>query len=283
MDPKKIEPISLIIEDYAEWFSRIVKSSFYHDKKNSAALEAPKSFIEWLTTTEKNDQLDGAIIERLKQTHAYLLESAQKMLSSSTTPEVSVFDFFMQSYESFISRLIRFEIDILYATTGVDQDTGFRTGNILLQDLTREMDRRSRRGSPFSLCLTRIDGDWPDEKLRQHTKIAASSVQACIRSFDDVYRLNKNEFLISLKQTDNKGALKFVDRLNRELKKNAAPFLMSSCVAEPIPGDDINELIDNIRKDLDRMIEKGQGGAGEYEDVSPLARFVNAISRGSDQ
>jgi diguanylate cyclase len=275
-----LEPVSLIIEDYNGWFSHIIKSSFYRPE-NLPDIVVPDSFTVWVDNIRAQKKVDSNLIDRLVQTHQYLIESGQKLVASRGTPDQKIFDFFIQCHEDFISRLVRLEIDSLLAASGIDQLTGFRTESVLIADLERELERRARRGNPFSICLTRIDGNYNADELVPLIAIATKAIQTCMRNFDDAYRLKANEFLVSLKHADTKGGIKFIERLNEELKNLSASFTMSSCIAEPIPGDDLSEMVKNIRMDLDKISLGGGGDVGQYEDVSPLQRFVKTMTQKS--
>ncbi len=276
-----LEPVTLIIEDYNGWFANIIKSSFYRPE-TLPEISTPESFSVWASHLREQKKVDANLIDRLTQTHQYLIESGNKLINSRGTPDQKVFDFFIQSHEDFISRLVRLEIDSLLATSGIDQLTGFRTEAVLIADLERELERRARRGNPFTICLTRIDEQKNVDHLLSNIHTASQAIRTCMRNFDDAYRLRENEFLISLKHADTRGGLKFIERLNEELKKIAADFTMSSCVAEPIPGDDLSEMMKNIRLDLEKIAMGGGGDVSQYEDISPLQRFVKSIA-GKDQ
>ena len=51
------------------------------------------------------------------------------------------------------------------------------------------------------------------------------------------------------------------------------PVTMSYCVAEPVPGDTLDDLLDNMRRDLSQWDEKADQ-AVEYTEQSPLQRFI---------
>ena len=59
------------------------------------------------------------------------------------------------------------------------------------------------------------------------------------------------------------------------------PITMSFCIAEPVPGDDVNVLIANMRQDLDRYEDDGDGNTAlEYIELSPLKRFIDSMDDG---
>ena len=151
-----------------------------------------------------------------------------------------------------------------------------------MTDLTRELERRARRGQPFCIVMARIDGF---EKMRARggaatddtVKIAAGHVAKCIRTFDDAYRFREDSFVATLKHSDLEGGLKFVRRLQNILKEADRPLSMSYCVAEPMPGDEIAQFIKHVENDLDKIAASGFNEVGKHEDMSPLQRFVKSI------
>ena len=74
-----------------------------------------------------------------------------------------------------------------------------------------------------------------------------------------------------------------MDRLSAELEKKNINFdfangeksklSMSCCIAQPVQGDDVDELINNLKKDLAK-IDRQAGTVLEYYEVSPLQRYV---------
>jgi hypothetical protein len=102
--------------------------------------------------------------------------------------------------------------------------------------------------------------------------------------------MNDGEFLMCMKQTEMSGGSAGLNRLKKLLEERA-PFFhlggqdmrltMSSCVAEPQPGDQVEDLIANMRKDLNRYGGDAET-ALEYFEISPLQRFVSGLDDGSD-
>ena len=138
-------------------------------------------------------------------------------------------------------------------------------------------------GQPFSIAVLRIDRK-EDRAKDNAIQSVSKAVLKTIRSFDDAYFAGNGEFVISLKHSDSNGGLRFVTRFNQALKEDdTTDFTVSSCVAEPLPGDEIHVLLQNVRVDLDHICELGHGGAGQYEEVSPLNRFLQTLNAGENQ
>lgn len=266
-----------ILQDYADWSSQVIRAAFYPEKILRNTIRPPASLRAKLEDLSQSKQISQGVIDEFISHQSDLHKHVEKMLSSPERPPIEEFDMFLQLYEDFNERLSRFDVDSMLSDFGLDSSTGLRSANVIIQDLERELERRARRGHAFSIVVCQVDRPNAD-RLPQDLKIAAKAAKICMRSFDDAYLSGRNEILFSLKQTDNAGALRFVERLKESLQKEGAEFTMSFCAAEPMPGDDLNSLIANVRADLKEMAAQGAGEAGEYEEISPLQRFVKSIT-----
>lgn len=217
------------------------------------------------------------IPSRVLDSQSILHQMASDILDAEEQPVRATVETFLVAYESFQNSLRRLEQDSLLADFGIDALTGLRSKSVMIPDLERELERRARRGQPFCFVVSRIDGETA-QKDPEKIKKAAKCIEKTIRSFDDAYVTADGEFLSSLKHSDNNGGLKFVVRLNEILKnEEGVTFTMSSCVAEPLPGDNISQLIINVRKDLDDISSTSRSALGQYEDISPLSRYIQSI------
>ena len=84
--------------------------------------------------------------------------SGQNLLTSENVPTQDMFQNFWQAYEGLMGLLHRLEKDSLLGDLGIDPITGLRSSKEMKKDLERELERRSRRGQPFCIALTCIDG-----------------------------------------------------------------------------------------------------------------------------
>nr|HPQ51019.1 hypothetical protein [Alphaproteobacteria bacterium] len=259
---------------YAIWFSQVVRAAFYPDSANKDILE-PVMVDEIAEIVEKlrNDM----VIDRLKTIQLTLHGIANKIIESPDIPSIKDFDSFWQTYEGFSVQLQRLEKDALLSDFGVDVASGLRSSTVMVSELERELERRSRRGQPFSMAVLRID----NVELRADEKAleaVSAAILKTIRNFDDAYVSGNGEYVVSLKHSDTTGGLRFVARFNHALKDDLGmKFTVSSCVAEPLPGDDVPTLLANVRADLDQLCGLGKGESGQYEEVSPLNRFLQSL------
>jgi diguanylate cyclase (GGDEF)-like protein len=188
----------------------------------------------------------------------------------------------------------RLQHDVARADSGIDPASSLRNKKAMVVELERELERRARRGRPFSLAMASIDNF---EVLRNHATEAQLKhifatvgrlIHKCIRSFDDGYRSGESEFVMSLKHADSAGGTTAINRLRSYLDQekltvpdgqgNMAPLTMSYCVAEPVPGDTLDELMKNMRQDLERYREGGNT-ALQYYEQSPLTRLIRGIEK----
>ena len=165
---------------------------------------------------------------------------------------------------------------------------GLRSQHAMEIDIARELERRARRGNPFTLALARIDNYDEFRSIidpAQHKQVFGTLgrlIKKCVRSFDDAYRSGDCEFIMSLKHAVSVGGTAAVNRLRGFLADEQIvirvdgreiPLTMSYCVAEPVPGDTLEELLSNMRQDLDKWDEGGDQ-AVEYHEQSPLQRYI---------
>lgn len=276
MSENSAQPLSIVIEDLSDWLSRALRGLFYKSE-DILTPEPLKSFQDWLDASRAEKSFQDNVLADLQNAEQALLLSLSHCAEQAGRPTEDQFDLFLKSYEDFHNKLLRLEAENITATMGIDVVTGFKNDAPLLTDLTRELDRRSRRGNPFSIIALRLDGNPEQDEHDFQVQTLALAIRQTVRSFDDVYRIGSRNFLISLKHSNASGAMKFADRIRAELKRLGATFTLSSCVAEPEAGDDMSAMLNHIEKDLDNISGKGGGETIKYEDVSPLQRFISTI------
>ena len=293
-DGLEVSSLSPVLDAYAEWFGRIVRRLFYPEKFDDLqSLPMPDKFEAWARYAHANKIVEKDRIAHLHGIYTDLHNSAssvaQKVFVGKGRPELKEFEVFVNFYDEFIVQMRRVEVDNIYADHGLDIFTGLRSSKAMSEDLAIELERRTRRGRPFCLVIARIDDYSPvvSEINAEQNKLMVQSFSAiikkCMRSFDDAYRSNDDEFVMCLKQTDTTGGAAAIARLKSLLDESPVivplaegphAMSMSYCAAEPVPGDDIDELLDNMRADL---VDKKYGSKAtlEYVEQSPLQRFIS--------
>ncbi len=293
----KLKALAPIVDEHAEWYNRVMRAIFYPERAGDP-FEPPQSFAAWLNQVAHDDFVGSATIEKLRKMQAELYEAGGDLMHeakiSGGRPDFKVYDEFVNLYDDLLYQLRRLEHDAVQADSGLDVGTGLRSRKAMSVDLEREMERRARRGKPFTLALARIDnyeqiqGLVTEERHREIIAAIARVIKKCIRSFDDAYRSGDGEFVMCLKHSDIAGGTAATTRLRRYLEEEnitiqddkGRPFqlTMSSCVAEPLPGDSLEELMSNMRNDLSRFHQEMPGSASlEYFEQSPLSRYIQDI------
>jgi len=87
-----------------------------------------------------------------------------------------------------------------------------------------------------------------------------------------------------LKQAEVSGGITALERLRRELERQNISLVtqsgeksllsMSCCIAEPVEGDDMRELVKNLRLDLESSTQGEVDTVLRYNELSPLQRFI---------
>lgn len=288
-----LQALSPILDEFAEWYNDLLRCLFYPDAGNDFQdNKVGRIFNEWALAMERHEFVDIQTIRKISQMHDEMLVLGMRLHEEAYTkrhrPEIAEFDKFSTLYFSFINALRRLEKDSVMEDSGIDVLTGLRSKNAMHEDIERELERLARRGKPFCLALARIDWyeDIAAEHGREHargfTKSVAEHIKKSIRSFDDAYRLGTGEFLLCLKQADVTGGVAALERLKKSLLAGhlmitlkGKPMLlsMSCCIAEPVPGDDVDTLVKHLRQDLDTS-EKEEGSVLQYHEMSDLQRYV---------
>ena len=258
---------SALQSDYTAWLAQVVMSALYDSTLSRQHIPCPLN-------------LDGTVPDRVRGMQQNLHDVANTILSGEGIPSRDKLESLFGVFEKLQSDLQRLDHGYVLADLGVDQLTGLRSQDVMMADLERELERRSRRGQPFCFTLSRIDGDEA-RRDPQNIVLAATCIQKTIRTFDDAYVTGEGEFLSSLKHSDINGGLRFVARLNEIVMDNTAEkFTLSSVVAEPVPGDDLKKLVADVRGNLDELSGLGRKGAsGQYEEVSPLNKFIQSLTK----
>ena len=286
-----LRELAEISSKYLDWYLRVIRNLVY--PKKAAKITPPKSFTLWLNEVRQSDEIDSKTLSELEKNHDVLVTEVEKHLSklskTKALPDYDDFNMLMVLFEGFLDKLRRLEKDVLFQEGGLDELTGLKSDKIMHKDLAREMDRLDRQGKPFSVAILRINNfdqiikKLGPRKAEEYIQLVAGLIQKSIRSFDDAYYIGNAEFILSLKQADISGGIRALERLEELLlqskREGKVKNLNASCyVAEPTPHQDIDELLRNLRSDLENHISDNSGSAvSEYHDISPLQRYVKSL------
>ena len=285
-----------VLEEHAAWFHKVVQCLFYADLDDiSCMITKPTSFAQWFVQANRQDGgIQAEVVEKLSALHADLLKISDVLIYSSQEtrerPSYKNFNKLLTVYEEFSLYIRRLEKDLMMEEGGYDLSTGLRSSKMLAKDFEREMDRIARQGKSFCVSMARIDNfdllkaQSAHDEVDGYIKLISSLIKLSIRSFDDAYYMGGNEFILSLKQADVSGGIAALERLRKELERQdisvstpdgSLPLSLSCCIAEPVDGDKVDDLIKNLRVDLGKneTMQKSDSVL-QYYELSPLQRYV---------
>lgn len=271
-----VSQVAQVIEDCQSWLSGLLSSFFYSVTVDSSAFRLPDGYAGWIESPSTKSGFQKSLLEDIADAAAEMKVALDEAREVNPPLRVS-FEKFLQSYEKFISHLNRAQNELILAGSGVDKITGFKINSLMLPEIRRELDRRGRKGNPFSLALLRLDGSVSSEERDFKLRAISTALRQGLRSFDDVYRMGDVDLLVALKHADIKGGIRFIERLKAELKNLQADFTFSSCVGEPDPADDLESFLVNLENDLTQIATHGGGQTMKHEEISPLQRFVSSL------
>lgn len=291
-----LNDFSDILSQYMDWYREVSKIlCFPEDLSDRQIPEIPKKFESWIKVLEEQDYIFKEDLARIKGLYGQLdkMSSAMIFQIRSTKKQISadqyqgihvIFNEFMKIIQD-VDRKSRIH------NLGFDVLTGLRTVKAMHIDLQRELEKMERQGIPFSVAMVKIDSyadlvrEEGDQTARIYQKLVAETILEAMRAYDDAYRLHNGEFLLCMKQSDLHGAVAALQRLygliaEKEimitLKGESKKLTISSCIAEPLPEDNVDILLDYLRDDL-KSVDEGSGALTAYAEISPVERYANAV------
>lgn len=279
-----------VLDEHITWYGKQLE---YYFEGRPVREPAPRVFHEWLAKIQKSRGMGENMVRRISRAHEEMETAADKFVEAieegKRLPHKE-FKELTRHYEEFIQMMRRVELDQVFENSGFDDKTGLRSPKLMADDVAREMERRSRQGNPFSLAIVKINNysaDWQkyEEDHQLMIRLVSDQIRDCLRSFDDAYYMGDEYFLLALKQTDVIGSKSAVYRLNNGITVNhiKAPggtdeeISVSTVVCEPTPGDSLDDLIRNMKNDLNGIDDKGT--VVQFNDISPLQRYIHSITK----
>ena len=88
-----------------------------------------------------------------------------------------------------------------------------------------------------------------------------------------------------MKHADLLGSQAAINRLNHDIAAARIPcpdttgktVSVTTLVSEPSPGDDVDTLLANMKRDLEKVEESG--AVIQYNDLSPLQRYIHSLDQ----
>lgn len=289
-----LEELNIVLQEYTEWFMQVMRHVFYPDADAQSKTHShPESFEMWIQKAEQEKAVDSAVLKSFFDLHTDLCKQAVLLTDQAQKdkmlPQLEEFDKLAVLFEEFINRARRMERDCLLEDSGIDTLTGLRNKDVLFKDVRLEMDRLERHGKSFVLALVKIDhfheihSALGEAKTRDFIVLVSKLAKKRLRTFDDGYFLGDGKFILALKQTAMMGGTKALMRMKAELEDENPTFMLngseqkltlSARVVEPLPSDDVAELIKNLEEDMVETGEAESGAVLETTELSPLQRFI---------
>lgn len=220
-----------VVDEHIAWlvgWHRLAFLDFAQRPQKAEALTSPPGFLRWRHSAIQSLPQDQPVIDRLGIQHEQLHTMARLVLMKAPEGQPVArkdYDAVIAKYDELMQGLRRLERAFSVAASGLDPLTGLRSRTGLLEDLNRDYNRFSRSGKPFCLAIMDIDHFKAINDTHGHDagdRVLASvadHISQGVRSFDDVYRLGGEEFLLCLKDADISVGHSVVDRLRAGLEK----------------------------------------------------------------
>lgn len=283
-----LEPVGPVLDELVIWYGQVMRAYF---ERRASLPPFPGILQEWLDKALLNGTISESLSLRAGKQRDDLSEAAGKFIAKVGLKDVmpsGEFNEITRHYEEYVQFLRFIERDQALENSGIDEKTGLRSVKVMRDDITREMDRRSRRGNPFALALLKINHFSPawsaeDELFTKTIRKIADQMRLSLRTFDDAYYLGDEYFLLSLKHADKLGSQAAVGRLISSVNegkvmrpdKPEEQISVSIVVAEPSPGDKLDDMLAHMKKDLEGVDSKST--VLQYNDISPLQRYLHTI------
>lgn len=281
--------LECVLDEYIAWQLKLTRSLFYPDvESRTSILEIPDGLPQWIKAREEENKIVSPFVKELLALHGDVCAQAQALLAQASVhnslPDYKTYKSFCAIFEKFSKYLGELEKESLFENNAYDRLTGLKSREAMLPDIYREIDRLERDGKPFAVAMLQID---EFDKLAEGTDAAeldqimikvSDMIKLSLRSFDDAYALGMGVFVLTLKQTESDGGVCALERLRKDLEKHSSDGVtLSSCIAEPVPGDDIGGLLNNLTEDLNSHEGDSEDDGGvvmEYYELTPLQRFM---------
>ncbi len=284
------------IEKHTEWFGHLIRLAFFSKDTNFEYIDIPNALIDWCVREADMVDLEANTVEQLQRLHEEL-ESVAKQLADKAKSDLTItledYNAVEHRLVAYISQLRRLENDVKNVSIGIDPVTGLRSASGMKNDITRELDRRERKGNPFCVCKIEIDDinkliDHYDRHIVENIySEVANQLMKSIRSFDDAYHLGKGDFLLVLKHIDLLDTCSVMDRMRDEISRininiegsfESLNVTASFGVVEPVPGDKIDTIMENSKRALMQAQADGGNQVIQWQEQSALQQYATDVS-----
>ena len=153
--------------------------------------------------------------------------------------------------------------NLLLAAT--DELTGVWTRRLGLANITREIERTARTKSGLVLAFIDVDGLKEVNDTQGHLegdrllRFVADTVKANVRPYDVVVRYGGDEFLCAMPNLAVTRARERMEKIAATLAAEDARHSIAFGLAEYVPGDQLDDLVDRANKAFREVKHPGYG------------------------
>lgn len=285
------------IESHVEWFGHTVRMSFFPQSTSGGpAVEMPTSLVMWCVDAAAKGDMDEGTVDQLRRLHDELADEAAKMMRGAQEGVPITLDAYNgleYRLNAYIHQVRRLSEDLSGTNMGLDTVTGLRSVAGMKNEVARELDRRERKGEPFCVCNLQVDDvsglmqHYDRKSMNEIYAHVAGMLMRSIRSFDDGYHLGQGEFVLALKHIDILDACSVMDRIRDQISTapihfegSFDPIYVTSSfgVAEPIPGDEIDDIFSNAKRALNFAQGEGGNQVIQWKEQSALQQYAQDVS-----
>ena len=292
---KIIQELSQLIDEHVEWYDRIIGVCLHPGEDLPENIQNPeRSLIDFLETYKNKKFWSQRTHDGLINHYQKLVEDAANVCVAADNkkhPSADICDAFRGSFLNFMFLINKVKDHTTLHCFGIEPYSGLKTKKQALVDIKKEAERKIRMDVPHCILIMRIDNLHEVEDIfgRSKTEIfirkVAEIIENKLRILDDMYRMEDNEFLISVKLTDKPGALLFAQRMQTFFSNPRSVIKMdeydiqvklSFVMAEPMPGENITKLLQYMKEE---MAEKRTKDCIiiTYNEKSAIERFASSL------
>jgi len=284
------------IEAHMEWFGHVMRVAFFPADTVAENFEIPTALVGWCIDAASKGDMDENAAAQLHRLHDELADESAKCIRlarEGTQMTLEVYNQVEHRLIAYIQQVRRLSEELAGSSMGLDPATGLRSVAGMKNEVARELDRRDRKGDPFCVCNLEIDA--VPALMQQHGRRTMDEIYAhiggmlmkSIRSFDDAYHLGRGEFVLSLKHIDILDACSVMDRIRDNISK--APVYLDGSfdpsyvtasfgVAEPVPGDKIDDIFNNAKRALKEAQREGGNRVMNWKEKSALQQYAHEVT-----
>lgn len=289
-------PNDLLLRDIAahvDWFESVLRAVIFPDEAVGEPSALPEDFLIWCAGKAESGALEEANVIRLQRLHDDLAEAAAACLAHTQSGSLltqELYNRLAQRLEDYIDFVRRLGADMAGSHFSIDTVTGLRSAAGMKNEIERELDRRGRKSDVFCVCDMQIDGhealkeEHSEREMKEIYAHIAAVLMDSLRSYDDGYFLGEGEYMLCLKHVELLDACAAMDRIIDKIAarparlsgSEAAVNLTVSCgVAEPVPGDKIDDIFDNAKRAMIQAQEGGGNQVMEWKEKSALQQYAD--------